>query len=141
MSTTQRVILACLGVVALVAAVLGALAAYHWDDVSDALEEQSERTRVSLFRLGELMSIGAELERRYGAEPDMTYQVIEGSRILRIKFNSYRLPEETTAQDHAHEIAAFAVGSTTKRDEIDVVEVLFDAAGDSPPTRFELDEL
>ena len=57
---------------------------------------------------------------------------------MSIAFSNYRLPEEVTVQDHAREIAAFAIGTTTKFEEIDVVEVLFQNSG---PYSFVLDEL
>ena len=130
MSTTNRVVLGCLGIVGLVVVGLGTLVALNWDAVSKdfghALDAQAERTKVTLFRWGELMSMSAELKAEYGAEPNVTYDTGTGGRILSIALSNYRLPEEVTAKGHAREIAAFAIGKTTKSDEIDAVRVLFE---------------
>ena len=97
-----------------------------------------------------MVSIGAELKSRYGAEPEMTYETGTGDHILGISFGDYRLPGGVTAEGHAREIAAFAVGKTAKREQIDAVEVRFltpsrqgilEAAGSPEPYRFALDDL
>ena len=129
MSTTNRVVLGCLGMVGLVVIGLGTLVALNWDAVSkdfgQALDAQAERTKATLFRLGELMSISAELKTEYGTEPDVVYNTGTAGRILSITFSNHKLPEEVTAKGHAREIAAFAIGKTTKFEEIDAVRVLF----------------
>ncbi len=129
MSTTNRVVLGCLGVIGLVLVGVGTLVAMNWDAVSKNLSEawdaQNEKTTATLFRWGELMSIGGELKAEYGAEPDVAYDTGTGGRVLSITFSNYQLPEEVTAKGHAREIAAFAIGKTTKFEEIDVVTVLF----------------
>ena len=135
MSTTTRVFLGCLGLVGLVVVAVGTLAVLNWDAVSknvaEALDAQSERTRATLFRLGELMSLSAELEAEYGAKPDTSYDTGTGSRVLSIAFSKYQLPRGVAAQDHAREIAAFAIGKTPRFDQIDVVEVLFQTSANS----------
>ena len=136
----------CLGIIGLVLTGAGTLVALNWDAVSshlrEALDVQTERTQVTLFRLGELMSISAELKSEYGAEPDVTYSTGTDGRILSIALSDYRLPEEVTAKGHAREIAVFAVGKTKKFEQIDVVEVLFQAsAGGLESFSFALDEL
>jgi hypothetical protein len=130
--------------------VVGTLVALNWDTVSKALDAQTERTEATLFRLGELMSIKAELKTEYGTEPNVTYNTGDGDRILRITFSDYHLPEEPTAADHAREIAAFATAKTKKFEQIDTVEVLFqisvkkggiETTSNSGSYRFALDEL
>ena len=129
MRMTSRAVLGCLGVVGLVLVGIGTLVVLNWDAVSNKLDEtldtQAARTQATLFRLGELMSISAELKAQYGAEPDMTYDTGTGDRILGISFSNYQLPEKVTPKGHAREIAAFAIGKTTKFEQIDVVRVLF----------------
>ena len=120
----------------------GALALLNFDTVSKNLTEalgiSAERTQAALFRWGELMSIGAELKRRYGTEPDVTYDTSTRDRTVTISFGKYRLPEQVTTEGHAREIAAFAVGTTTKFEQIDAVRVLFDGSG---PYTFALNDL
>ncbi len=100
--------------------------------------------------MGELMSMTAELRARYGSEPDMAYNTHTGVRILSITFGDYQLPETVTAEIHARQIAAFAIGTTTKLQAIDEVEVLFEtsaetgvagATSNSGPYSFGLEEL
>jgi len=154
MSTSNRVILGCLGMVGLVVVGLGTLVALNWDAVSQdfgrAVDAQTERTKATLFRLGELMSISAELKTEYGTEPDVVYDIGTAGRILSITFSNYELPQEVTAEGHAREIAAFAIGKTTKFKEIDAVRVLFqthaqngatEIADSSESYSFALDEL
>ena len=71
------------------------------------------------------MSISGELKVRYGAEPDVTYDTSTSDRTLNICFTNYKLPEQVTTEGHAREIAAFAIGKTTKFEQIDAVRVLF----------------
>ena len=141
MSKIKRVFLVGLGVMALAGVGLGTLATLNWDtvsgDVSRVLEEQTEKAQITLFRLGELMSIGARLNEEFGSKPEMDYQTGSGRRLLRIAFTDYELPEQTIAEDHAREIAVFAVAATTKSDEIDAVSVSFPTG----PYIFALDEL
>jgi hypothetical protein len=142
----KRVVVGCLSIVGLVLAGAGALVALNWDAVSvhlgETLDVQTERTKATLFRLGELMSISAELKSEYGTEPDVRYSTGADGRILSITLSDYQLPEEVTAKDHAHEIAGFAIGRTQKSEEIDRVEVIFQTpAGDLGTFSFELDEL
>ena len=143
MSTTRKLALGCLGVIGLVLVGMGALVAWNWDAVSRNFSEtvatQSERTQTTLFRLGELMSMGVELKAQYGVEPEMAYDTVDGERILSIAFSDYSLPGMVTAEDHAREIAVFAVGKTKKFEQIDVVEVLFQKPPES--YSFALDEL
>jgi len=139
MNAKIKIILGC--VVGLVLLCVGSFVALNWDTVStnvaEALDAQTERTKVTFFRLGELMSIGVAVKDEYGVEPDMAYDVEEGGRILSVSFSDYRLPEDVTAEAHARDIAAFAVGRTKKFEEIDVVKVLF-----LPETYgFDLDDL
>jgi hypothetical protein len=142
----KRVVVGCLSIVGLVLAGVGALVALNWDTVSrqlgETLDVQTERTKATLFRLGELMSISAELKSEYGTEPDVRYSTGADGRILSITLSDYQLPEEVTAKDHAREIAGFAIGRTKKSEEIDRVEVIFQTpAGDLGTFSFELDEL
>ena len=143
MSTTSRVALGCLGLVGLALVGMGVLVARDWDAVSKRFREtvatQSEQTQVTLFRLGELMSIGVELKAQYGVEPDMAYESVDGDRVLSISFSDYQLPGTVTAEDHAREIAVFAVGKTKKFEQVDVVEVRFQNPAES--YRFALDEI
>ena len=72
----------------------------------------------------------------------MSYSTGTDGRILSITLSDYKLPEEVTAKDHAHEIAAFAIGRTQKSEEIDRVEVIFQTpAGGLEAFSFELDDL
>jgi hypothetical protein len=142
----KRVVVGCLSIVGLILAVMGALAVLNWDAVfrhlGETLDVQTERTRTTLFRLGEVMSIGAELRSEYGTEPDVTYNTSNESRVLGITLGNYQLPEEVTAKDHAREIAVFAIGRTKKFKEIDMVEVRFEtSAGGLELFGFTLDEL
>jgi hypothetical protein len=129
MSLSNRTIFACLGGIGLALVATSALVFSNWDTISknltEALDNSSEKTQATLFRWGELMSIGAELKRQYGAEPDVTYDTSTSDRTLSICFSNYHLPEQVTAEGHAREIAAFAIGKTTKFGQIDVVRVLF----------------
>ena len=122
-----------LGVIGLALVVTGRFVFLNWGAVS-------QKTEATLFRWGELMSIGAELKARYGVEPDMTYDTSTSDRALNIRFRDYRLPEQITAEGHAREIAVFAVGTTTKFKQIDVVTVLFENDGSGSYT-FALDDL
>jgi len=132
MSVTKREVLGCLGVIGLVLVGTGTFVVLNWDTVSknldEALDKQAGRTQTTLFRLGELMSIGAELKAQYGTEPDLAYDTGTGDRILSISFSNYPLPEEATAKGHAREIAVFAIGKTTKFEQIDAVKVLFQSS-------------
>ena len=129
MSMPNRTILGCVGVISLALVGTGTLVFLNWDTVSKnltkALDTQAESTQATLFRWGELMSIGAELKVRYGAEPDVTYDTSTSDRTLNICFRNYQLPEQGTPEGHAREIAAFAIGRTTKFEQIDAVRVLF----------------
>ncbi len=129
MSMPNRTILGCLGVISLALVGTGTLVFLKRDTVSKSLTEawdtQAERTQETLFRWGELMSIGAELEDQYGAKPDVTYDTSTSDRTLNICFTNYQLPEQVTIEDHAREVAVFAIGKTTKFQQIDAVRVLF----------------
>ena len=146
MQQKTTVVVGSLSIVGLVLVGVGTLVALNWDAVStrlgETLEMQSKRTQATLFRLGELMSISAELKAEYGTESDVSYGTDTGSRILSINLSDYELPKEVTAKYHAREIAAFAIGRTKKSKEIDNVEVLFQtSAGDLESFSFALDEL
>jgi hypothetical protein len=134
-----------LGMIGLALAGAGALVFSNWGTVSrnvtEALGTQSEKTRVALFRWGELMSISAELKKRYGADPDITYETSTGDRILSIRFRDYKFPEQVTSEGHARAIATFALGQTTKLDEIDVVRVLFRHSSSEEAYAFALNDL
>jgi hypothetical protein len=151
MGLTNRAALGWLGAILLVVVGTGALVAvFNWDDVSTKFDAQSVKTQATLFRWGEVMSIGAELRARYGANPEVTYDTASGNRVLGITFSSYALPAEATPEGHAREIAVFAVSKTRKSSEIDEVRVSFDGTsatgavesiGGSGPHRFALDQL
>ena len=100
----------------------------------EAWDTQGAKTEATLFRWGELMSIGAKLKDRYGAEPELTYDTSTGDRTLDISFSDYQLPDQVTAEGHAREIAAFAIGKTKKSKHIDAVRVLFKNPGSGPYT-------
>jgi hypothetical protein len=132
MGLTNRAALGWLGAILLVVVGTGAVVAvFNWDAVSRNLDAQSEKTQATLFRWGEVMSIGAELKARYGANPDVTYDTASGDRVLGITFSSYPLPAEATPEDHAREIAVFAVTKTRKFNEIDEVRVLFEGTSET----------
>ena len=154
MSMSTRTILGCLGVISLALVGTGTLVFLNWDTVSKNLTEawdtRARNTQAKLFRWGELMSISAELKVRYGAEPDMAYDTSTSDRTLSIGFSNYQLPEQVTAEAHAREIAAFAIGKTTKFEQIDAVRVLFqnpsrkggaEATAGSESYTFALDDL
>ncbi len=145
MKGKKRVVAGFLGIITLVLAAVGTLVALDWDAVSshlgEILELQTERTQTTLFRLGEVMSISAELKSEYGADPDVTYSKGTDGRILSVTLSDYELPEGVTAKDHAREIAAFAIGKTKKSEEIDVVEVLFQTSAGLESFSFALEEL
>ena len=142
MSLSNRTIFGCLAVISLALVGTGALVLVNWGTISknltEALRTSSERTQTTLFRWGELMSLSAELKRRYGAEPDVTYDTSTSVRTLGIRFGNYQLPEQATAEGHAREIAAFAIGKTKKFEQIDAVRVQFQGSG---PYTFALDDL
>jgi hypothetical protein len=125
MSMPTRTILGGLAVISLALVGAGALVVLRWDTVSKNLAEQSRKTQVTLFRWGELMSIGAKLKDRYGAEPEVTYDTSTRDRTLDICFSNYQLPDQVPVEGHAREIAAFAIGKTKKSKQIDAVRVLF----------------
>jgi hypothetical protein len=129
MSMPNRTIVNSLVVVSLALVGTGGLVFLNWDTVSknlsEAVKTSAQRTQVKLFRWGELMSISAALKRRYGTEPDVTYETSTGNRTLGICFSSYQLPEHVTTEGHAREIAAFAIGTTTKFEQVDAVSVVF----------------
>ncbi len=145
MKGKKSLVAGCLGIIGLVLAAVGALVALNWDAVSshlrETLEVQTERTQATLFRLGEVMSISAELKSEYGTEPDVTYSTGTDGRILIVTLSDYELPVGVTAKDHALEIAAFAIGKTKKSEEIDVVEVLFQTSAGLESFSFALEEL
>ena len=80
-----------LGLVGLLVVGLGTMVALNWDAVSNdfgqAVHSQTERTEATLFRLGELMSMSAELKAEYGVEPELTYETGTGSRILSLSYD------------------------------------------------------
>jgi hypothetical protein len=129
MKMTRRVVLGWLGAIGLTVVGTGTLIVLNWEDVSrnlgEALDTRAQRIQATLFRWGEVMSIGAALKVEYGAEPDVAYDTDTGDRILSIAFSDYPLPDNVTTTGHAREIAAFAVGKTTKFEQIDMVTVLF----------------
>ena len=146
MSMPNRTIFRRLGVISLALVGTGALFVLNFDTVSknltEALDTSAERTQSTLFRWGELMSISAALKRQYGAEPDVTYDTSTSVRTLNICFSNYPLPEQVTTEGHARELAVFAVGATTKFEQIDAVRVLFQNPSDgSGPYTFALDDL
>ena len=118
MSILNRTILGGLGVISLALVGTGTLVFLNWDT-------PAERIQATLFRWGELMSISAELKVHFGAAPDVTYDTSTSDRTLNIRFGNYQLPGQVTTEGHAREIAAFAIGKTTKSKQIDVVKVLF----------------
>ncbi len=133
MSIPNRAVLGCLGVIGLVFVGIGTLVVLNWEVVSNnlatALDTQAEKTQTTLFRLGEVMSIRAVLKAQYGAEPDVSYDTTtSGDRILSISFSDYQLLGKVASKSHAREIAVFAIGQTTKFEQIDVVKVLFRAS-------------
>ena len=87
MSMTNRAVLGCLGVIALVLVGTGTLVVLNWDAVSKNLDE--------------------------------TYDTGTGDRILGISFSNCQLPGKLTSKGHAREIVAFAIGKTTKFEQID----------------------
>jgi hypothetical protein len=129
MRMSNRTLLLCLGVISLALVAMGTLVFLKRDTVFkslfDAWDTQAEKTQATLFRWGEVMSIRAELKDRYGAEPDVTYDTSTSDRTLAICFTNYQLPDQVTPEGHAREVAAFAIGKTTKSKEIDAVTVLF----------------
>ena len=142
MSMSNRTVLICLGAIGLALAGIGTLVALNWDalstDLVEAIDTQSAKSQATLFRWGEVMSIGAELEARYGAKPDVTYDTATGDRVLGISFSNYQVPGKATGEKHAREIAAFAIGNTKKSEQIDVITVQFQT---SPSYSFALDDL
>jgi hypothetical protein len=147
MSIANRTILGCLAVISLALVGTGTLVFLKWDTVSknliEAWDTQAERTEATLFRWGELMSISAELKDQFGAESDVTYDTSTSDRTLDIRLSNYRLPEQVTVEGHAREIAAFAIGKTTKFKQIDAVRVLFQNPGmkEGGSYTFALDDL
>jgi hypothetical protein len=129
MSMPNRTILGFLGVISLALVGAGTLVFLNRDTVFknliEAWDTQGEKTEATLFRWGEVMSISAELKAQYGAEPEVTYDTSTSVRTLSICFSNYQLPEQVTTEGHAREIAAFAIGKTTKFEQIDLVKVLF----------------
>ena len=129
MSMPNRATLGWLGVVGVALVGAGTLVVLKWDTVSknviEAYDTQAEKTEAALFRWGELMSISAELKDRYGAEPDVTYDTSSSDRTLAICFTNYQLPEQVTTEAHARDVAAFAIGKTTKLKQLDAVRVQF----------------
>ena len=144
MNMPKRTILGCLGVISLALVGTGTLVFLNRDTVFknliEAWDTHSDRTQATLFRWGELTSISAELKVQYGAEPDVTYDTSTSDRTLSISFSNYQLPEQVTTDGHAREIAVFAVGKTTKLEQIDAVRVLFQNHG-SVSFTFALDDL
>ena len=130
MSMPNRTRLGWLGAIGLALVGTGTLGLLNWDTVSKnlvaALDTQAAKTQATLFRWGELMSIGSELKARYGVEPDVTYDTSTSARTLGIRFSDDQSPEHGKTEGHAREIAAFAVASTAKFEEIDAVRVLFE---------------
>jgi hypothetical protein len=141
LGATYKKVLGCLvlTMVALLAA--GLLAVLNWETVSERFSgfvgAQAERTRATLFRLGELASIGLELKREYGVEPDMAYETGTGVRVLSIVFGDYALPAGAPAEEHARAVAAFALEQTKLHERIDTVRVVFPTSDRS----FPIDEL
>jgi len=127
MSMPSRTILG-LGAISLALVATGALLV-NWrtvfENVIAAWDTQAEKTQVTLFRWGELMSISAELKDQFGAEPNVTYDTSTKDRTLDIRFVDYQLPEQATIEEHAREIAVFAIAKTKKSKQIDAVRVIF----------------
>ena len=123
MRITKRAVVGCLGVIGLALASTGTLVVVQWDAVSTALATQSERSQTTLFRWGELVSISDELKDQYGSEPEMAYDTATGERILTISFSVCSVPTGVMVADFAREIAAVAVGETTKAAQIDTIRV------------------
>ncbi|MDH3628711.1 MAG: hypothetical protein OEV00_13920 [Acidobacteriota bacterium] len=131
-----RRVIGCLGFGALFVVGLGVFVAWNWDAVStrfsQAVSAQSEKTRTTMFRVGELASIGAQLESEYGTKPEMSYDAGENGRTLGISLMDHFVPDGATPESHAREIAKFAIGQTKKADEIDAVEVRIQSLAGDP---------
>lgn len=138
MSTKEQMALGCLGIAGLALVGVVAMVALNWDATREALDVQGKKTQATLFRLGELASIGSELKAEFGTKPEVTYETVGDDRVLGIAFDNYPLPEDAAAESHAREIAIFALEKTTKHDQIDTIDVSFQGSG---PYRFTLDEL
>jgi hypothetical protein len=103
----------------------GTLLVLNRDRVAAGLDARAEGTRATMFRMGEVMSIGAALKEEYGLKLDAGYITSTGSRILRITCTDCDLPPETAAAAYARGIAVAAIGKTTELDQIDTVEIVF----------------
>jgi hypothetical protein len=129
MSLVNRRFLGCLGAIGLVLLGAGALVFLNRDTIfknlTEAWDSSARKTETTLFRWGELMSMSAELKRRYGVEPDVTYDTSTSDRTLEIRFSNSQVPDHVTTEGYAREIAAFAIGTTKKFEQIDAVRVLF----------------
>lgn len=127
MRRKRRTIAGCLGVSVLALAAGAVLLALNRTAVVRYLDEtlaaQSERADATLFRLGEVLSIRAELKSEYGSEPEVTYDRDAEGRTLRIEFKALDLPPGSPVAERAREIAAFAIGKTEKADRVDAIEV------------------
>lgn len=105
---------------------LGALVVLNWSSVSTAIGESSTATSVALFRAGELHSIGARLEEKYGDHPEMNYDIVSGVRRLSIRFETDPLSaSENDIESHAREIATFALSATKKAKDVELVDLDF----------------
>ena len=148
MSSNTRLVLIGLSLIVVMATVGSVV--MNWDAVVEALDAQARRTELTLFRWGEMYSIGGEVEREYGIQPDMAYETDERGRVLSMVFRDHELPADTTAEGHARELAVFATGKTKKYEQIDVIDVRFrssiepgstEADGASAAYSFTLEEL
>ena len=96
------------------------------------MDTQTEKAQKALFRAGELGSIGARIKSEYGAKPDLTYHTETEGQVLSITWTDYPIPNGVATEDHARELAVFSLQQTKKVKQIDVIEVVFQAAAQDP---------
>ena len=136
MTRKKKVVLGSLVILGLVVAVTGALAAFNWEEVSQrltqAMDTQTEKAQMALFRAGELGSIGARIKSEYSVKPNLTYHTETEGQVLSITCTDYLIPNGVTTEDHARELAVFSLQQTKKVKQIDVIEVVFQAAAQDP---------
>ncbi|REJ85767.1 MAG: hypothetical protein DWQ36_08290 [Acidobacteria bacterium] len=148
MTRHQRLVTACTIASGLVLATITVVVAANWEAAfahfGDVVATQTARADARLFRLGEVMSIRSQLEAHYGASAEVTYDTDTGPRILVLDL-ALDLPPEPPgdiAGMRAREVALFAVASTEKSDQIDIVRVrLPGPSGDLQSFDFEIGDL
>ncbi|MEM7245593.1 MAG: hypothetical protein AAF533_09630 [Acidobacteriota bacterium] len=132
MSGKGRAVIGGVGIGVLLAC--AAAVVVNWDSAEAAWDRQVKSASATLFRVGELGSIAHQFEKTHGFRPETSYVSDGERRVLGVALPGPP-PAETGVEEHAREMALFALSQTTWHDRIDDVSVSVPvAAGDEVVT-------